>query len=303
MSSIHVKALRYQWTVLLFVGVPAVVVIGWRLVYAPLSLGDPLALTGWLAPLLLGVFFLPIRRLGRPTLSLVWGFALVTTSVGAAYTTFAVNVYVHWTPYPWMPYFIAQTLAHTIVVVWFARRASAISFRHALLVVGLWTALVWYAALMSPPFLRNSGLDWSSDSPGHRWALLGQWIDYAVYAAYILTAIWVLSHADSAKEVPKGAIVLLFGTLIAKRVVVPEITSLMNRGAFGEPSRDLGSVLHLWDVYWIGWHGAVILIVYRYESLRTKLFGWAVSALHFWRHGIERPDEGPADSRRDGWRK
>ena len=304
MSSIHVKALRYQWAVLLFVGVPSVWAIGWWLVYDLLSLGDPLRrwlaplLVVWLAPLLLGVFFLPVRRLGRPTLSLVWGFALVATSVSAALFTFFFNVPVHW-----LTYHIVWAPASTIVVVWFARRASAISFRHMLLLVGLWTAITWTGQLLYPPSTRVSGFGWSFSWPGMGWALLSDWIEYSIYVAYVLTAIWALSHADSVKRVPKRAIVFLFGTLIATRVVAQEITGIMYGLAFAEPSTDLGDVLlgwhHLWDVYWIVWHGAVILIVYRYEFVRTKLLGWAASVLHFWLHGIEKSDERPADSQRD----
>ena len=153
-------ASRYRWELMLFIGIPLIEQSSWWLL--PHILGnfniafDVWSLSPYLAPflnislLLLGFFYFRVRGLGRATLSLMWTFALVYEAAATAtYLLFEVTdperssvVSAFW----WS---MGLTLIPQVMVLaWFARQASKISFNHTLVLIGLATTLDGSGLLM-----------------------------------------------------------------------------------------------------------------------------------------------------------
>ena len=102
MSGFTQAVLRYRWELWLFVGVPLVVSVTWviessrpELFTLPLSERQDLP---YISPkailllLLLGLSYLRVRRLGRPTLALVWAYG-VAAALASAVATVAIQVF------------------------------------------------------------------------------------------------------------------------------------------------------------------------------------------------------------------
>ena len=102
MSGFTQAVLKYRWELWLFVGVPLVVNVTWviessrpELFTLPLSERQDLP---YISPrailllLLLGLSYLRVRRLGRPTLALVWAYG-VAAVLANALATVAIQVF------------------------------------------------------------------------------------------------------------------------------------------------------------------------------------------------------------------
>ena len=110
----------------------------------------------YLAPyiaLVLSYFF--VRRLGHHMLSQLWLYAVIAGVVGLV--TVLASLHSEDT-YGWFATII-QT-PRLIVVIWFARRVSAISFQHSLLLIGLTTTMLSPSALLPPQLYADPPLAW-----------------------------------------------------------------------------------------------------------------------------------------------
>lgn len=91
------------------------------------------------------VFYLPIRRSGRPTLKLAWQLALALLAteliISFAYPTLG-NAGLYRYPGSNFTHLFFYTVAKGIVLVWFARQAMKISFGHGLLITALSVSFV-----------------------------------------------------------------------------------------------------------------------------------------------------------------
>ena len=85
-------------------------------------------------PALLSLALYPlVRRLGRPMLSRLWECYMVLTAV-AFLNGMAINMLLD--IFDWRTFWFLMSLP-LVVLVWFARQVTAISFKHALLFIGL----------------------------------------------------------------------------------------------------------------------------------------------------------------------
>ncbi len=144
--------------------------------------------------LLLGYFYFQVRGLGRPTLSLVWTVAFVYEAVEmATYLLLDVDFFE-----PWSTIEISmldstwaiglEFIPPTIVLVWFARQASRISFGHALVLIGL--SIPGYGSRIIMSSLVFARLEDRAAA-----------YDFAALALVVtLFAVWVLSRVDVSKE-------------------------------------------------------------------------------------------------------
>ena len=142
--------LRYRWELWLFVGVPLVANVVWviessrpELFTLPLSERQDLS---YISPrailllLLLGLSYLRVRRLGRPTLALVWAYG-IAAALANAVATVAIQVFDTPLPGSRTALSLVASAVALAILVWFGRQASRISLGHALLLVGLSTTL------------------------------------------------------------------------------------------------------------------------------------------------------------------
>lgn len=193
-------ASRYRWELMLFIGIPLVEQASWWLL--PHVLGnfnttfDVDSLPSYIAPFLnlslvfLCLLYVRVRRLGRTALSLMWAFAFVYEAVATTtYLVFDVTDSERWSVVStsWWSIGVAFLLS-TLVLVWFARQASRISFNHALVLIGLAFALDGSGLLM-PNLIFARFLD-------------GQvaWDLVFIVLALKLFAVWVLSRLEVPTE-------------------------------------------------------------------------------------------------------
>ena len=264
---------RYQWEALLFIGIPFfMLVIGLLLSSFPASFfSDPpdiLFLSfGWLGSFLLGGFYLLVRRMGRPLLSLVSAYAFAESIIIGIVAVFIhmIGAGVDWW---WF------ALTSMVVLIWFAGRVSRLSFGHALLLIGLSPVLLGPTSII-PPMIGYTGASepsvlWSLDG----WFLLRDWLPYLIGVAHILYAVWLLAHVDSVGRVPKTAIVALFAMAGATQLA-SELSDAAFAFVFRGPDIDVvfDEFSHMYGElgYWIVWYAVVTLIVYRYDLVVNTL--------------------------------
>ena len=193
-------ASRYRWELMLFIGIPLVEQASWWLLTHALGnfniTFDVDSLPSYIAPflnlslVLLCLLYFRVRRLGRSTLSLLWTLAFVYEAVATAiYLVFDMADSERWSvvSMSWWSIGVAF-LPSTLVLVWFARQASRISFNHALVLIGLAFALDGSGLLM--PNLIRAGFE------GRQVA----WDLVFIVLALNLFAVWVLSRLEVPTE-------------------------------------------------------------------------------------------------------
>ena len=94
--------------------------------------------------------YLFVRRLGHHVLSNLWLYVIIVGAIGLVFgpalaSLDSENAQLWWAT--------AFALAQVIVLVWFARRVSAASFRHSLLLIGL-VAVMQSPIIFVPPHLH-----------------------------------------------------------------------------------------------------------------------------------------------------
>lgn len=107
------------------------------------SRSGPAAAAGVVSVVLLGVSYLRVRRLGRPFLSLFWGYSLASAAIGVllefigAGVFSARNVLGSLTAAPWPIglWGLTMLVLSLPVTLWFARQASRFSLAHAFFLV------------------------------------------------------------------------------------------------------------------------------------------------------------------------
>ena len=204
MATLTQLASRYRWELMLLVGIPFVEwTIWWLLphilanfnvtfeVWFSLILIRPFLN---ISLLILGLFYFQVRRLGRTTLSLLWVFSIVYEAVETTtYLLLDVSDLGQWPAIEisgsgWTWHMSLEFLPATIVLVWFARQASRISFNHALVLIGLATVLGGSGLLMPNLIFAR---------------FLGEqvaWYLVFIVLALMLFAVWVLSRLDVTRE-------------------------------------------------------------------------------------------------------
>ena len=154
--------------------------------------------------ILLALFYFQVRRMGRAILSLLWAFSFVSEAViivASPYTyltdldqiwEFSESWWTRWeVSVGWWSIDVASLLTillTILVLVWFARQASKISFGHALVLIGLATSGNVSRIIMSS--LVFAKLEDRAAA-----------YDLAAFALVItLFAVWVLSRLDLPRE-------------------------------------------------------------------------------------------------------
>ena len=213
-------ASRYRWELMLLVGIPVIEQTIWWLL--PHILGNfNLSLAVWSCPpdysclpryvspflnislFLLGFFYFHVRRMGRTTLSLLWAFAFVSEAVTTAVWLPSNLIDHEWwlevSSAPWWVWWVytgnwwrswwntvVPVIPQIMVLVWFARQASRISFGHALVFIGL--AIAFSSTGLRAPIGIFGSLR------------VGYW-DFVIMALTLqLFAVWVLSRLDAVRE-------------------------------------------------------------------------------------------------------
>ena len=211
-------ASRYRWELMLLVGIPITEQTFWWLL--PHILGnfniafdiwsrEVWSLSPFLRPflnislILLGIFYFHVRLLGRTTLSLLWAFAFVSEAVATAVGLPSNLIDHEWwlevSSAPWWVWWVytgnwwrswwntvVPVIPQIMVLVWFARQASRISFGHALVFIGL--AIAFSSTGLRAPIGILGSLR------------VGYW-DFVIMALTLqLFAVWVLSRLDAVRE-------------------------------------------------------------------------------------------------------
>ena len=187
MTTLTDLASRYRWELMLLIGIPVIEQTIWWLL--PHILGNfNIAFEVWSLPallrpflnislLLLVFFYFQVRGLRRAILSLVWTLAFVYEAVETAtYLLLEVDYLEQWSAIeisrPGSTWHIGlDFLPPTMVLVWFARQASKISFSHALVLIGLF--IPGYVSRMIMPTSSSRGL--RTGRPPGTWVLLPSW--------------------------------------------------------------------------------------------------------------------------------
>ena len=210
MSGFTQAVLRYRWELWLFVGVPLVVSVTWVIESSrpepftlPLSEHQDLP---YISPkailllLLLGLSYLRVRRLGRPTLALVWAYG-VAAALANAVATVAIQVFGTPLPGSRTALSLVASAVALAILVWFGRQASRISLGHALLLVGLSTTL----PRGINPLTSVSSILTAVDEP---YRIVTWSIVLAFSIALSLLAVWALGRFDSASGVARTRMVI-----------------------------------------------------------------------------------------------
>ena len=187
--------------------------------------------------LLLGLFYFQVRRLGRTTLSLLWVFAIVyeaveiTTYLLLDVSDLGQRLAIEISRPGWTWHFGFEFLPTTIVLVWFARQASKISFGHALVLIGLANPGYVSSVVMSSLVFARF------DARAVAWDLT------ALALLSTLFAIWVLSRLDLPREKHEADIERWTGSWNLPVVSVP-LRRLAVRVLPGfDPARGIGKEL------------------------------------------------------------
>ena len=257
MATLTQLASRYRWELMLIVGIPFIERTIWWLL--PHILGnfdmtfDIWSLPPFLRPflnvslILLALFYFQVRRMGRTILSLLWAYAFVSEAVNivaSPYTylsdpgqirEFSQSWWARWeVSVGWWSIDVAylQSILLTILVlVWFARQASKISFGHALVLIGLATPGYVSSMIMSSlVFARfeDRAVAW----------------DIAAFALlFTLFAIWVLSRLDLPREKHEADIERWIGSLNIPVVSVPLRRLAIRILPRFDPARGIGKEL------------------------------------------------------------
>ena len=141
-------------------------------------------------PILLAIFYFRVRALGRTMLTLAWSYSLIIlTANGTIELIFHFVDEEWWYSAPRIHLWSGMRfLVPIIVLVWFARQASRISFQHALVLIALSTALVTSGFLIPHPLSGTFG----------GWPF--PWGMSVLSAIMGLFAVWVLSRLDKAED-------------------------------------------------------------------------------------------------------
>ena len=254
-------AAKYRWELLLFIGLPllsdtaafevltfpirvVLLIVRTTGVLIPVPSIDTFgAFSLHVHALLLGVlYYLLVRRSGRRTLPLVWAYAFAATAIGAV-AAWAPDLH---SPWEWLAPG-AEALAGGVVLVWFATRASRFSLGHALLLIGLSTALHGYgtvAVYLSVP--------WTEGNPAY-------WLVAILSIAQGLLAVRVLAQFDSARVLFRNAIIALFALEVVMITTLEAVSG-------GDPAAQAALSAVVMLALWAAWYGAVSLLTYLARS-------------------------------------
>lgn len=184
---------------MLLIGIPFVSgVIGLLLIVPLIALDillDANTLALWLIlivqPILLAIFYFRVRALGRAMLTLAWSYVLVFVVFNSIVDLlFDVMIDMEGRSYVFRSFLRmgVESLVWIIVLVWFARLASRISFQHSLVLIGLSTALSGSDILM--PFVPFPTLE----------GWIFSWEIAILNAILKLFALWVLTRLHSVDD-------------------------------------------------------------------------------------------------------
>ena len=226
MATLTHLASRYRWELMLIVGIPVIDRTIWWLLphifgnfdvtFEVRSLPLFIRLLLNVSLLLLGLFYFQVRRLGRTTLSLLWVFAIVYEAVEI--TTYQLldvsdlgqRLAIEISRSEWTWHFGFEFLPTTIVLVWFARQASKISFGHALVLIGLATPgfallfalfAIWVLSRLDLPREKH-------EADIERWT--ASWNLPVVSVPLRRLAVRILPRFDPARGIGKELLVTLF---------------------------------------------------------------------------------------------
>ena len=244
MKSLVVTAFRYRWELWLFLGIPLVMGLVFRLYYglpASYSFQDVLSQGAWfgvsrsivllLTIILLWVSYRRVRQSQRPVLRLLLGLSLAL----AAIETVVHIVFLFWFSFdtPSRPglsqlhgYWISLLyVVHLVAVVWFARQATAAGFRNGLLVIALATALQFTVVGEIFDFVQYAKEFDKVLEPaavGLPGVVAALFVSTVGGVALPLLAARELAHADSGGTTRVRSIVVLFGlsTVVSWLVMV-----------------------------------------------------------------------------------
>ena len=201
MSTLTHLASRYRWELMLVLVIPFVSGVIGLLLIVPLIALDALLDANILTlmplsivqPILLAIFYFRVRALGRTMLTLAWSYSLIILATNAvtdpAFEFFYEEGWFREHVFYWGLWGLGtEVLIPIIVLVWFARRASIISFKHALMLIALSTALNGSGILM--PFVPFPTLD----------GWIFSWETAILNAVLKLFAVWVLARLDTADD-------------------------------------------------------------------------------------------------------
>ena len=208
--------------------------------------------------ILLALFYFQVRRMGRTILPLLWAFVFVSEAVNIVASPFTYlsdpgqifelseSWWVRWEVSVGLwsinVALLQSILLTTLVLVWFARQASKISFGHALVLIGL--ATPGYAYQMNVPgmIVQSSVFLWFE----HRVIF---W-DLAAFALVVtLFAVWVLSRLEVPREKHQGDIERWIRNLNSAALGRLAIRVLPRFDPVRGISKDL--LLALYGSYWI----------------------------------------------------
>ena len=247
MATLTQLASRYRWELMLLVGIPFIErTIWWLLRHILANFNvtfEVWSLPSLISPflnislLILGLFYFQVRRLGRTTLSLLWVFSIVYEAVETTtYLLLDVSDLGQWPAIEisgsgWTWHFGFEFLPTTIVLVWFARQASKISFGHALVLIGLATpGYVSSMIISSLVFARfeDRAVAW----------------DFAAFALlFTLFAIWVLSRLSLPREKYEADIERWIGSWSIPVVSVPLRSLALRVLPLFDPARGISKEL------------------------------------------------------------
>ncbi|MCY4529268.1 MAG: hypothetical protein OXD46_09620 [Chloroflexi bacterium] len=212
--------------------------------------------------ILLALFYFQVRRMGRTILPLLWAFVFVSEAVNIVASPFTYlsdpgqifelseSWWVRWEVSVGLWSINAASLQSifltTLVLVWFARQASKISFGHALVLIGL--ATPGYAYQMNVPgmIVQSSVFLWFENR-------VIFW-DLAAFALVVtLFAVWVLSRLEVSREKHQADIERRI-----RNLNIPAFSAALGRLAIRvlprfDPARGISKdlLLALYGSYWI----------------------------------------------------
>lgn len=153
---------------------------------------------------LLVVSFLFVRQLDHRMLSHLWLYTIILGTIGLVTAPVLESLHSASTVGWWATAF---GLGAFIVLIWLARRISAISFRHALLFVALTTAVPSTASLVPQPIQDAPSL------PVH----ITLWVGGALLG---VLAVWILANIHTIAATTRSAIQAVVGMMMLTAALV-----------------------------------------------------------------------------------
>ncbi len=230
---------KYRWELLLFIGIPLasdlILVVALALLKVSLVLLFPFIAFPLVKLVLMLLFYLRVRLLGRNTLSEVWGYSVVAVAVSLAVngplliwisegvfeSLIAVN-----SAALTVPRLVFVPMVFLAAKIWFARRLSRTSLSHGFLLVALPSA--GGASIIAGYVVEAAGLVPLIDHAQPVATILPSTISRIVLACL---AVVVLSHFDSANSRIRVASIVALLCVAALAVVAGAVSTIGRLGA------------------------------------------------------------------------